>query len=283
MKKFAFWAALALLVCLAVPGLAQLPLSLDMTPDEVWAEMVAVNDIDALIADAGSLKSETVSLDENGEATYTLSYDIDSEHIVMNDSDGNTQVATAEGDIYGYDSEAGAYFIVVTPHDLRGTLHDVYTASILFDWSNETEHIAAMEALDDELVVTTYVEDMNLYCRYHLDPATARISRCDEYIEGEGQPVVATATIFYGAPVGELDEQLYEATHGEDRSVTLVFDPGTEEESTFTTVVKEGIEVVVLDGVYEGYEHHFADPECTEPVYGEITEGDVTFYMKKGL
>lgn len=283
MKKIAFWAALALLVCLALPGLAELPLTLDMTPDTVWAEMVSANEIDALIASAGSLTSETTVYDAEGNPNYTFRYAVNSDFIAMTDSDGATQVATAEGDIYGYDSEAGTYFFVVTPDEAKGKLHDLFTERLIFDWHSVEEHVVAMEELDGDLIVTTYAEEMDVYSRYHVDPATARVERCDEYTEGEDQPMVSSVTVFYGAPVGEPDEQLYEATHGADRTVTLIFDPGTEQESTFTTPVKDGIEAIVIDGVYPGYEHHYADPDCTQPIYGTTTKGDVTFYLKKGL
>ena len=141
---------------------------------------------------------------------------------------------------------------------------------------------AVREYPDDNNI--TEMEETDLYVqKYVADTETYEIQEYFEYIEkADGtRKLIRESKLSYDGEKYEVSEELKaQLDSGDTRTVTLIADPGTDNEKEYSvSVCKGGIVQIILG---EGYSTFYSDEACTQ-VYEGIAdrENDKTLYTKK--
>lgn len=140
---------------------------------------------------------------------------------------------------------------------------------------------------DTQALVTdsgyTYNEGETMRIDYELDAKTFAVLSQKEILvanDGTERPFL-TLTVVYNAARPDAAKEMYEhATATENlRTVTVISNPDTTSEKTFTLQVPKGDSA----GVYapDGYTHLFINRSCTDEVTSVDRNEDFTAYIKK--
>ena len=120
------------------------------------------------------------------------------------------------------------------------------------------------------------------YCRYEytLDPDTCILYSSDGtlyHADGNSEEY-GTMVVSTDAECPEMAQELYDRlTSTETRTVTIVLDPETEKETTYSSTAVKGD--AVLNIMPEGYNHLYTDSECKEEFDGSSDKTkDIVLY-----
>lgn len=173
-----------------------------------------------------------------------------------------------------------------------------YTDNILYSDSSTSEIIKSCEEKDGYLYITTelpredtrdsmeernytYTEGEYLRIEYVLDAETLAQQSCTEIeVKADGtERLLGTNTVEYGLERPEKAQNLYEHVFAEDnlRTVTVIADPDTDDEKTYTKQIPIGDEVSIrVPGEDKAC---YADRACTEEFDSANEDGDWTIYI----
>ena len=133
-----------------------------------------------------------------------------------------------------------------------------------------------MEAID-----ISYAEGDEVISEYRLDAETLILKECQQTIRHEDETTenFAVQTVMLDAGIADeifdgINERLNDP---EGRHVTVVLDPGTSEERSFTAIARKGEDIQIF--LPEDYSGIFSDEACTQPY---VAEGDETEELQDG-
>lgn len=229
---------------------------------------------------------------------YFCYYDADMS--VIEDGDSNVQICE-NGDVYGFLADQAAPFRGLC---MDGTYEKYFEEPLRnliclklegerVIFSGEENGMLTVETVmnredsvreypDDNNI--TEMEETDLYVqKYVADTETYEIQEYFEYIEkADGtRKLIRESKLSYDGEKYEVSEELEaQLDSGDTRTVTLIADPGTDNEKEYSvSVCKGGIVQIILG---EGYSTFYSDEACTQ-VYEGIAdrENDKTLYTKK--
>ena len=162
------------------------------------------------------------------------------------------------------------------------------------DVKEEGDHLVLTTTVTPEMVAETmeyfnfeYVEGASITYEYILDAQTLLFRQCDMSIsDGEGNQIGSChITLMTEAEMPEQVETLYNRLTAENqKELTIVLNPGTEEEEAYHARFADGDEVYVA--LPEGYTTFYTDAECTEILSScdgsAFIDRDGTLYSVKG-
>lgn len=131
--------------------------------------------------------------------------------------------------------------------------------------------------------IAVLVEDGDkLVNEAEIDPETYNVQNAVVYLEkSDGTRIKAYQTVFsYDVEPYEPSEEMLQCINGTDRTITLVADPGTKKEKTYTkSCGANGVFAMYLGGDYEKF---YLDESCTEEYTGQDQGDDILVYTAEG-
>lgn len=115
-----------------------------------------------------------------------------------------------------------------------------------------------------------------------LDPETYYAQNVTVYLEkSDGTRIKGFQCVFsYDVELYEPSEDMLQCMKGTDRTATLIADPETEKERTYTKSCRaDGVFAMYLYGDYENF---YLDESCTELYTGQEYSGDILVYAAEG-
>lgn len=265
--------------------------------DSILYEIAVANHLDTLAENHGRVSVIMHGVCKDGNE-YTQYYYKDAERYVSVFEED--VYIDDNGDVYGFLSSENLVYRILFIDDYYEEYKSVNEISDLCYYvdcekviSQKTENgvitIEARFSKDvDPRLCEMYgytLDDVDYYKNvYELDESTKEIIHSKIYmVKGEQETFVWELTPNFDCETYVVDEKLTEGVFGKDiRTMTVIANPGTDEEKTYTSTVKKGTGIyVIMSSEYE--QNYYLDKECTQKYTGEgIDETmDVTVYIKK--
>ncbi len=204
--------------------------------------------------------------------------------------DSELKYEMADGDMYAYlfvDTETytlpGGDNYLYDPESIKETIKETKTEGDKQIVETEMPKEIVDKILEAEGTENTeYVSGKAIYELQKDDLSLLSLKSYMVNKDGD-ETLYGTLDVEYGIDsMPDNAKKMYEAaTQTENlRKVTIVTNPGTEEEKSWETDVPKGIKVSIYTG--DGYKGMYLDKECTQeaPTATNFDE-DVTYYMKK--
>lgn len=195
-----------------------------------------------------------------------------------------------------YHCEDGTYYRVL-PVYKDGLMdiaeyHKAYESHLLLDPTTARETVESVTEQDGYLTVTTrlpaqYLEELGQgleesWCEYRMEADTYALLRCENGCRLEdGTSITVTSETVYDEALPDQAQAFLTLEEGAQlRTVTLVTNPGTQQEKTQSVQVAKGLPVRLDSGVEGGMEL-YADAACTQlyTASGDH-DSDITVYLK---
>ncbi len=211
------------------------------------------------------------------------------DQLVYENEDGIQVQDDTQADVYGYDKIQAKGFRYLF---MDGGYDDyiLHNPSVEGFTATGKETFKADASKEGEVTVESTVSDLSQYdaeyfdnfgyskddiksmtVKYVYDAETLEIKTRDSFLQlAEGNQVsLSSSTFNYDGEAYQISDSISSITTGNDkRSFTLIADPGTEREKTYTQTAQKGNMIVFYP--FGGYEGLFTDKECTtEYVSGE--------------
>lgn len=285
--------ALAICLCLAAMGLAGCgsqsgqPEENDGSVSITMQDVLDANSDDALLAHCDSFIAQVTS-----GGFYSQIYKA-----------ADSRILTTNGEYYeGYRDgryvfwENGEYLCALPCYDFDPPVLE--ELSVLNPEITLQETILSAEQEEDDILLTTslsgdgaqslmeaidisYAEGDEVISEYRLDAETLILKECQQTIRHEDETTenFAVQTVMLDAGIADeifdgINERLNDP---EGRHVTVVLDPGTSEERSFTAIARKGEDIQIF--LPEDYSGIFSDEACTQPY---VAEGNETEELQDG-
>ena len=266
MKKITVLAVLLILMLsLAACG--------NSTSNEVMDKMIAANDFDSLLEKYGSIShSQVYNYEEGNAESY---YYNDSENHIIDQEDYHYWQCGDES--FGYFQ--GHYWYGIMTEGSEALLEDAHAAMQPFSINKDEVFLSSKEEDGKLLVITetafTYSKDSQgkVITTYTLDPETYEIQKLNRDMEledGSARENFEELTVTYTAEWEKNEDMSAHFLEESDqkRTVTLIVDPGTAKEKTYTGTANNDIVFRFFNAT--GEVSVFEDPEFSLP----YTEGN---------
>ncbi|MBQ6808301.1 MAG: hypothetical protein IJP07_03960 [Firmicutes bacterium] len=283
MKKIAtLFALLAFLLCCTACGEAENEFGISMQ------DIVDANHTEKLLEHYGSFKIIV------SDGVEPFEYYVDRQLVYEGFPD--YQAITTE-DSYYYTEQGGYYRTLYAGVEMD---HAWYAQLPLDEESCLAEEILELQQEGDVIYLKTKLpqerfEDFfsaaerekleSLAVEYELDAETNCIRTFTQIaMFTDGEMARQIVTVDQGAYRPDIAENLYMRLSQTDeiRTVTVVLDPLTEEERSYSVTVPKGGDEVIPYCSQEYSGGMYLDPECSIPFAGEVDyENDMTFYIPR--
>ncbi|MCD8347879.1 MAG: hypothetical protein LUD16_08045 [Lachnospiraceae bacterium] len=263
--------------------------------DEFLQELVEPNLLDELAAQYGRVSlTLTVFYTDGTESDWTIYQD--NTYYVSEDEYGI--MVDEGGDVYGIDYETEETYRYLFVGDAYESFREEMELPSCYAYS-ENEQIVSREVSDGMIYLETvlYYADAPVYLEnraqfgfeeselvyelteFVIDEETNEILTVNSYaVSNEEMTLFMTTTLNREPEEYVPDEELTGAVSGEDVSLSVVTDAGTDEEAVYTQTMSEGGTIIIQCGnEFDAY--YYADPDCTEVL--ESIAGYDTVYLKR--
>ncbi len=240
------------------------------------------------------------------EQIYTLlsKYDNVYYKTVYCDADGEkylTDYEYADKDIYVSEEDSGNIYVAIADHIMEldadgniseyvvmdGSGYDYWTAdkeNFMFTYNDEEKVLSQTEE-DGNIIVNSRLDTDEGYeeYTYTIDSETMEMSRVyTVYYDTDGNVIVSREEeLGFNTDVYEIPEEITTAMSPEEtRTVTVISDPGTDEEKVQTREIGKGVFAKIA--LSEGYTTMYDDEACTVPHQLSGLDEDITIYVAKG-
>ena len=286
LTRFIFLSAMTALLSLALTGCGKTTVTIE--------EMINAGKTENLLSQYTSFQIE-VAFEGFDPVSYYFDKDLiyaqfpDQGQLYI---DGEYQYLNLEGSL------ARVFYIDQEPEQLSGK------DNMFYDNNGITEMVKTCEKKDGKLYVSTEtsLEDSRKIAArgdftyndgeivkgdYVLDAKTlAILSQKQMTVAADGtEHIFSTTTVTYNVPRPDIAATMYEhatAPAENPRIMTVIVDPDTAFEQTFTVPVSKGDSIAVIPPE-EYHQKLFLDRACTEEVTGTSDRNkDLTVYLKKG-
>ncbi|MGN0608278.1 MAG: hypothetical protein ACI4J6_03685 [Oscillospiraceae bacterium] len=264
----------------------------------ILMEIASANNFNTLVEKYGKAAGRTAYIFKDG-TEFSEYYYKDADLYVY--ESGSYVYIDENGDVYGFDDAINLPYRTIFVGDNYSEEYSSLVEVVeLFGYSDH-EEITSQKTENGVIVIETAVQkdsDTWLYeflgytadevdhykYVYEADENTKELSGYKEYIvKNEQEILVFAVTFITDCETYVPDEQLRASIFGDDfRTLTVITDPGTENEKTYTQTVTKGS--VFKIAASEEYDPQFySDKECTQVFTdGNLdTSADQTVYMKK--
>jgi|GEM_PF-3860359 len=263
----------------------------DVLPDkdELYAQVTQTNTIDNVLSVCERVSQNIVYYDaENGD--YSIFVYADNDRMAQEDSEGNVLLMQKDGSC-GFDSGMNiAYRHLFVGENVYNEYWNGTRDFILFtgEWDNG-ETVTDLKAEGSSYILTTETPSEDTEGEYIVDVYTIDIQTllvqsltCSlRHADNTSEPV-CDCSVEYNAEEYKPSEILLNQTYGTGRIVTVIADPGTENEKTYSVEVLPGISVqIYMDSCYTTL---FEDTACTVPHQSEDNNlnASCTYYVSNG-
>lgn len=240
----------------------------------------------------------TIWWDTEGKEAFSTYEYVDEDRYVVEDSDSYMYIKNKDCE-YAFDpSETEKLSVSIGMAGILEEEWDEFWNEPFYFQGSEEETVTELTESDEgiHIVIERTAEGMEEYFPYvadsfepgdifkeelELDPDDRHVKEIVQYLKKtDGTEIkMRRSTFSYDVEPYEPSEEMSEFMSGTDQKLTLITDPGTDQEKTYTkSCGKEG-----RIGVYfaEGYTKLYDDEECT--VVHEITDDDEkVVYAVKG-
>ncbi|MCD8347336.1 MAG: hypothetical protein LUD16_05160 [Lachnospiraceae bacterium] len=266
--------------------------------DNLLQELEEPNLLDELVARYGRVSFKNTYYWVDGTESEWTVYQDDTWYV---DENYQNLLIDEDGDVYGIDYEEnnkGFRFLFVGKTGYQ-SLKDEMEVVSLFAY-NEDEQILSREDKDGMIYLETiayYTDDYtadelsdygyyaNAYeyevADYVIDAETYEILEMKVYVGYEDEVTLFLESYLDREPEQYTrDEELCDSIFGDDYSLSIATDGGTDEEVIYTQSVKEGCMIWIWRGYELEDNYYYVDPECTEYAE-EITDYDIVYVKNK--
>lgn len=264
------------------------------TGEKILQEMEEVNANDALVEKYGRVAFNTTYFYPDGETVHEHYY-MDAERYVMENE--YWMYIDEAGDVYGFDYEADVAFRYLFAGDsYQEFAAEEYLAGYTYD---ETETVTAQEEKEGHLILYTELEERaliqqweeallleeesisKLKCTYEVDAQSYEIYAIkNSMVMADGEEKDYSLTERVEDPeIYVVDEQLRATVYdGEQRTVTLIENAGTDKEQIYTqTASWDSVVQIYLPA--DAKQDLYKDAACTTLYEGtEERDGDAVLY-----
>lgn len=267
-------------------------------PSSVLMEIESANKFDTLVEKYGKLAGRTTYISKDGTEFSEYCYK-DTDFYVY--ESGSYVYIDENGDVYGFNDTVNLpYRTIFIGDNYSEEYRSMAEGVALFGYS-DYEEVTSQKTENGVIVIETTIQkdsDTWLYESlgytadeidhykyvYEADENTKELSGYKAYIVKEEQEIPALeVTVITDCETYVPDEQLRASVFGDDfRTLTVITDPGTEDEKTYTQTVTKG-SVFEIAASEEYDPQLYSDKECTQVLTDENldTSADQTVYMKK--
>ncbi|MCD8239405.1 MAG: hypothetical protein LUC92_08735 [Clostridiales bacterium] len=225
---------------------------------------------------------KTAYYDADGEEYLTEYEYADKDMYVSEEDSGDIYIATADR-IMGLDADGNVSEYVV----MDGSGYDYWTADkedFMFTYNDEEEVLSQTEE-DGNIIVSSRLDTDEGYeeYTYTIDSETMEMSHVSTvYYDTEGNVDVSSEQeLGFNTDVYEIPVEIAAAMSLEEtRTVTVISDPGTDEEKVQTQEIGKGVFAKIA--LAEDYTTMYDDEACTVPHELSGLDDDITIYVAKG-
>ena len=297
MKRTWMTLALAAISLAALSGCGQEPQApveeTNWDKETILEEMFAANQNDALMDRHDSFALEVKMTDKAGENYHILQYWDEDQFVTESDFDCLVQTADKT---YGYTPDCQTVWEVLPPDGYGEPGFE-----LLEEYRN-SETVESIEEVGDQLVIQTSEDQIasleeallqygytleeiqGMTYEYHLDPESLELqgytvnlittdgaAKVIQELKGIPEPEVYV-------PAAEVTDLVYSQ---DTRTLTVVYYPGTEEETTETYTLAKGVRANLF-APEDADPVSYLDPDCTVPMPDqEDFSVDRTVYIRK--
>lgn len=301
MKKKKTGCALAAVICTVLMGCSA---GAQETDEQILARIAEVNTVPALLEQHKSVEYRSVLYDADGEE-YDAQYMYADQDAVAYEYVGAGVDYCGGGEGFGYLEELGLPYRTLFVDDAYETqfaaMHDI----ALVEFAEEEQLLSvreedglltvesvlpnafAKEYYPDYKIVQQMAETDEYHTLYKIDPDSCELQSVLGYILHEdGSDLVVEGTkVYFDVDAYQPRESLLDSLYSEDsREVTVIADPGTEEETVYTqTICKGGL---IRMEYSQEHQTLYSDEACTQPVRESLAadalQSDAVYYMMEG-
>ncbi|MDD3795124.1 MAG: hypothetical protein PHE06_03985 [Lachnospiraceae bacterium] len=285
--------------CMALTA-ASCPAAETKETDDLLHQIFLANGLDALMENHSNVSANCMFYDIGGSVVSSLYIYGDADLYVWEDSNSNVWIL-GNGEEYGFDSETSTAYHSLFMDGVYEPYHqDTRAWAMMQDWDEGQEYTSSeqdgvltvevtadaqtMKESNEEAEAIQQMEDTDsLIFQYQVDSKTLELLHYADFIEKQDGSRVEeeTMVISYDGEAYEPTQELRDAVFGDDlRTITIIADPGTDQETTYTQTVTKGGKVNFYPA--DGYENLYVDEACTQMKEAELDQDeDATYYTKQ--
>ena len=256
--------------------------------------MTEANQLDDFLSGGQRVAVKMDTYDAQGSITSWFRYADDS--LWVHEDEMGITIAR-DGQLFGFDNlEKVPFFILFLDNtqkkmELNGFDYSPLPGERLLSCMEYEGKLAVSTGIEDPRMITAYQQQLqylgyeeavlaNIFCQYILDAETYRIKTAAMFLELEDESLLLLSEKFWMEEPQpyEIAPELLDMLFSQNlRTVTVIADPGTDEETVYTQQVGKGCMVQV----YCSPEHPdlYLDAECTQPVeFIDDYENDLLLY-----
>ncbi|MCR5788796.1 MAG: SH3 domain-containing protein [Lachnospiraceae bacterium] len=270
----------------------RVPASEEESDEALYGELESANSYDAILKRNGDVYYTITCYPKEGSEWTDYVYG-DANRYISKDERGTLVIEP--GEAYGWYAETDTPFRYLFVSDFD-SFADAYYYTLCPD---ETETIVSQETENGQILLETsmtgelddyfyayygYTSDEvdEIVTEYVIDEGTREILESRGYMVKDGERTLYLETILHKEAVKMVpDHQIMDGVFGGDeRTVTVITDAGTEQEKTYTQTIRKGGRINVWTGpdfdsiLYE-------DPACKMEIGETDNEADMTAYLKR--
>lgn len=252
-----------------------------------------------ILANHQNVRRNTILWNAQGEVTYSFFEYQDGDTYVSEDSNSYVFIQKKDG-YYEYDPANPGPIVVC--FGMEGVLEAEWESRLdanLGLEATEGEEVTAVTETDGLLYVTLEADAESekenyesfaqvietgdrLVSEITADPKTCETLEAKVYLDKtDGTRMTVMENYFsYDAAVYEPSEEMQKCMDGTDRTITLIADPDTEKEKTYTKSCGEN--GVFAPWLAEGYENLYLDRACTEVLTESDGADELLYYAAEG-
>ena len=272
--------------------------------------MRQANQLDVFLSDGGRVAVKTDTYDAYGNISSWFRYADDSLWVHEDDM-GITIVRDDQS--FGFDNvEKKPFYILFLDNTrenmaMNGADYSPLPGEQFLNCIESEGELAVSTVIQDSRMITAYQQELlnlgyqdavlaNIFCQYILDADTYRIKSMAMFLELEDDSLLLLSEKFWAEDPHpyEIDGQLLNMIFSQDhRTVTVIADPGTDEETIYSAQVGKGCMVQIFCSAE--HPNLYLDRECTQPVefiddydndlllYTICAERDILYSQTEGI
>lgn len=269
-------------------------------------EIDAVNTADAILKQHGSYSINTITYAPDGSGVSGSKFFFtDGDMFAYENDDSNVQILK-DGKAFGYNADNAHPYEVLFVSGAGATTYDkllqtsisscktaetitgeeITAASVDGDTLSFSTELPASTAAKAGLELGDDVDDAKVRVDYTADKNTWEVQKSSAYlVRADGTEILVQEQINeYDGSYTISDELTGLQSSSKNRTVTIVADPGTPEEASYSITVNKGVAVYYM--LPHDYNGIYMDQACTETITEEASndyDSDLTLYIANGM
>lgn len=266
------------------------------TPEtDALSNLYGAQVIREILARHENVEENAIYFDAQGDVAMSVYQYADSEMVVREDDRSRVDIQYRDG-YYAYDPDTMDRVQVAFGMEgvAEAQWEDCLSSSIEFN-SSEGEELAGLTESDGRMILTivSEVEEDVPGWEDFIEPGTQSVYTIEvdpeTYVVYEGESYLkkpdGTEAKFgefrfrYDVTPYEPSEEMLQVINGTDKTLTLIADPGTEQERTYVKSCGENGKLGVMSA--DGYDKFYQDEACTQESVPSDENGERTVYTVK--